>query len=199
MCGESQDLGVEPRTVWRRTVRVVRMRLVCWNVNGLRTLKGFQPWYALPSWEACLEELRADMACFQEMKMTRKQLQHSMCVMDAYEAFYDLHPSKGYSGTATYVRKDVCMPLKAERGITGQHDGIGGEAVQTRSGLSPELYTALDAEGRSVVLDCGFFVLINVYAPNETGPERVEYKYVVERLTQNGVLPCAGRTRAPAH
>ncbi|KAI3617157.1 hypothetical protein CBS9595_003066 [Malassezia furfur] len=171
------------------------MRLVCWNVNGLRTLKGFQPWYALPSWEACLEELRADMACFQEMKMTRKQLQHSMCVMDAYEAFYDLHPSKGYSGTATYIRKDVCMPLQAERGITGQHSGIGGEAVQTRNGVPPDLYAALDAEGRSVVLDCGFFVLINVYAPNETGPERVEYKMAFYHALEERVRLLIARGR----
>ena len=70
------------------------MRIVCWNVNGLRTLKGYQPWYALTSWEACLEELRADIACFQEVKMTRRQLQYSMCAMDKYEGFFDLHPTK---------------------------------------------------------------------------------------------------------
>lgn len=153
------------------------MRVVCWNVNGLRTLKGFQPWYKLASWEACLEELGADIACFQEVKMTRKQLQYSMCVMDKYEAFYDLHPLKGYAGTATYVRKDICMPLEAQTGITGVGQRrIGGEAEATCASLSPDLYAALDTEGRSVVLDCGLFVLINVYAPNETGPERVEYK-----------------------
>ena len=110
--------------------------------------------------------------------MTRKQLQHSMCVMDAFEAFYDLHPSKGYAGTATYVRKSVCMPKRAATGITGRHDDIGNEATNTKHALPPAVYDALDQEGRSVVLDCGLFVLINVYAPNETGPERIEYKCV---------------------
>ncbi|EDP42446.1 hypothetical protein MGL_3204 [Malassezia globosa CBS 7966] len=62
------------------------MRIVCWNVNGLRTLKSYAPWYGLPSWEACLKELHADIACFQEVKMTRKQLTYAMCVMDDYEA-----------------------------------------------------------------------------------------------------------------
>lgn len=152
------------------------MRLVCWNVNGLRTLKGFQPWYRLKSWEACLEELQADIACFQEVKMTRRQLQQSMCVMDAFEPFYDLHPTKGYAGTATYVRKSVCMPQEAEFGITGAEGRIGGEATQTKDTLPPNTYAALDKEGRCVVIDCGLFVLFNVYAPNETGPERVEYK-----------------------
>ena len=79
------------------------MRLVCWNVNGLRTLKGYQPWFQLRNWEACVEELHADMLCIQEVKMTRKQLTQDLCVMDQFDAYYDLHPSKGYAGTARYV------------------------------------------------------------------------------------------------
>ena len=166
------------------------MRLVCWNVNGLRTLKGYQPWYQLPSWEACLEELGADIACFQEAKMTRKQLQYSMCVMDKYEGYFDLHPTKGYSGTTTYVRKHTCMPLAVARGITGQgaplragraeQDEIGYEAVDMKDALDKPLYDALDTEGRCVVLDCGLFVLINVYAPNETDTDRLDYKCVAK-------------------
>lgn len=156
------------------------MRLVCWNVNGLRTLKGYQPWYQLPSWEACLETLEADIACFQEVKMTRKQLTHAMCIMDKYEAFYDLHPTKGYAGTVIFVRKDVCKPCAAQCGITGYGPGdvIGTPAQTLQETVDPALFQALDQEGRCVVLDCRLFVLINVYAPNETGPERVAYKYV---------------------
>ncbi|PKI82553.1 Apn2p [Malassezia vespertilionis] len=160
------------------------MRIVSWNVNGLRTLKGFQPWYKLPSWEACLEELHGDIVCFQEMKMTRKQLQYAMCVMDAYEGFFDLHPTKGYSGTATYVRKAACMPIDAEIGITGRLPSrpIGGQAAT--DGVDAAIVPALDSEGRSVILDCGLFVLINVYAPNETGPERLEYKMGFHRVLE---------------
>lgn len=167
------------------------MRIVCWNVNGLRTLKGYQPWYALTSWEACLEELRADIACFQEVKMTRRQLQYSMCAMDKYEGFFDLHPTKGYAGTVTYVRRDICMPSHAQVGITGRSSSedacIGAEAYTVRETLAPLLYNALDQEGRCVVLDCGLFVLMNVYAPNETGPERVEYKMAFYHVLEERV------------
>lgn len=144
------------------------MRLVCWNVNGLRTLRSYAPWDGLPTLEACLEALQADIACFQEVKMTHRQLTYAMCVMEAYDAYYDLHPTKGYAGTATYVRRAVCMPRDAQVGITG----LGQD---------------LDAEGRCVVLDCGLFVLLNVYAPNETDAERLPYKMAFYRALEERV------------
>ncbi|SPO35256.1 related to APN2 - AP endonuclease, exonuclease III homolog [Pseudozyma flocculosa] len=140
------------------------MRIVVWNINGLRTLRGYQPWYQLKDWQSCLEHLDADIACFQETKMTRKQLQE-------------------WIGTVTYVKKDICIPLKAEQGITGRlvntdnpAEAIGAYPRDVRDDVEPALWNALDAEGRAVVLDCGLFVLFNLYAPNETGPERLEYK-----------------------
>ncbi|CCV00090.1 unnamed protein product [Malassezia sympodialis ATCC 42132] len=139
------------------------MRLVCWNVNGLRTLKGYQPWFQLRNWEACVEELHADMLCIQEVKMTRKQLTQDLCVMDQFDAYYDLHPSKGYAGTATYIRKSVCVPVAAEVGITG-HTGraIGPPICELPASVDAALLKALDAEGRCVIVDCDLFVLINV-------------------------------------
>lgn len=131
------------------------MRIVCWNVNGLRTLRRHAQWRTHTSLEACLDALGCDIACFQEAKLTRRQLTHDMCVMAAFEAFFDLHPQRGYSGTATYVRRDACMPLAASTGIA--------------SG-------ALDTEGRAVVLDCGLFVLLNIYAPNETDSSRTAFR-----------------------
>ncbi|SPO42565.1 related to APN2 - AP endonuclease, exonuclease III homolog [Moesziomyces antarcticus] len=165
------------------------MRITVWNINGLRTLKGYQPWYKLPDWEACLEHLGADIACFQETKMTRKQLTEAMCILPSYNAFFNFHPTKGYSGTVTYVRKSASIPLKAEQGITGRlcdtpapsnptipNEPIGHVPADTRDDVEPQLWQALDDEGRAVVVDLGLFVLFNVYCPNETGPERLEYK-----------------------
>ncbi|CDS00628.1 related to APN2-AP endonuclease, exonuclease III homolog [Sporisorium scitamineum] len=165
------------------------MRITVWNINGLRTLKGYQPWYKLPDWEACLDHLGADIACFQETKMTRKQLTEPMCILPSYNAFFNFHPTKGYSGTVTYVKKSVSIPLKAEQGITGRlpvsnvstnplipNEPIGCIPADTRDDVEPQIWNALDEEGRCVVLDLGLFILFNVYCPNETGPERLEYK-----------------------
>jgi AP endonuclease 2 len=183
------------------------MRIVSWNVNGLRTLKGYQPWYSHKSFAESLQYLQADIACFQECKLTRKTLLNepslgpSVCVVDGYQAYYNLHPEKGYSGTSIWTRNDVCMPLKAEEGITGRYalsGGPGGSITAALPGTSAsglkdserigcypvdmkdemdlQLYKGIDDEGRGVVLDCGMFVLFNLYCPNETGPERLPYK-----------------------
>lgn len=112
--------------------------------------------------------------------MTRKQLTQDLCVMENFNAFYDLHPTKGYAGTATYIRKSVCVPEAAEKGITGNASScIGSPIDDLATSVDAALLKTLDMEGRSVIVDCGFFVLVNVYAPNETGPERLPFKYVM--------------------
>ncbi|WFD34278.1 DNA-(apurinic or apyrimidinic site) lyase [Malassezia cuniculi] len=123
-------------------------------------------WESYPSYESCFDALGGDIVCIQEAKLTRRHLERSMCVMKLFEAYYDLNPDRGYAGVATFVRKDACMPSDAYRGITGALEEAG----------LPYSDLPLDAEGRAVVLDCGLFVLINVYAPNETDETRTEFR-----------------------
>jgi len=42
--------------------------------------------------------------------------------------------------------------------------------------MDEAMFKSLDAEGRSVVTDCGLFVLFNLYCPNLTNEERSEFK-----------------------
>jgi AP endonuclease-2 len=139
----------------------------------------------LKDWKACLDYLEADIICFQEVKLTRKNLvadHRDMCIPEGYEAYYSLHPTKGYSGVATFVKKDVCDVRKAEMGLTGelvanrldQGTSIGGYP-DVRAPESP-MYDQIDKEGRGVVIDCGLFVLFNLYCPNETDEGRRDYK-----------------------
>ncbi|KAL9933091.1 hypothetical protein V8E36_007809 [Tilletia maclaganii] len=170
------------------------MRIVSFNVNGLRTLRGYQPWYSKKDFEACLDFLEGDIVCFQETKMTRKQLDRQLAITPSFHSFFNFHPTKGYSGTATYVRKSVSIPLRAECGITGEwfppkargsgNDGsvIGGVPLDAKDELDTQLWQSLDLEGRSVVIDCGLFVLFNLYCPNLTGPERADYKKAFNRV-----------------
>ncbi|MCO5610416.1 hypothetical protein L7F22_064653 [Adiantum nelumboides] len=144
------------------------MRILSWNINGIRTVRQYRPLYKL-KWSECLEALEADIICFQETKITRKQLlveDRDMCLPKGYYAFYNLHPTKGYSGTATFVRDSVCTPQRAEEGITGNlvkdrrdsKTAIGGYPDL----LAPESpqFDLIDREGRAVVVDCGMFVLV---------------------------------------
>jgi AP endonuclease-2 len=103
-----------------------------------------------------------------------------------WTTFADLHPQRGYSGTATYVRSAACRPCAAEPGITGAArtpDGLALPPLAQPLACDDALWAQLDAEGRATVVDCGLFVLFNLYCPNETDETRREYK-----LTYNAAL-----------
>ena len=80
------------------------MRLVSWNVNGLRACvgKGFADIF---------EQLDADFFCLQETKMQAGQLDLQFL---GYQSYWNYADKKGYSGTAIYTRH---TPLSVAYGI----------------------------------------------------------------------------------
>lgn len=70
------------------------MKLISWNVNGLRACinKGFEDFF---------KQIDADIFCIQESKMQRDQGDFSF---DGYEAFWNSAVKKGYSGTIIYSK-----------------------------------------------------------------------------------------------
>ena len=86
------------------------MKLVSWNVNGLRAIykKGF---------EESFKELDADIFCIQETKMQEGQIELDL---QGYYQYYNYAERKGYSGTAIFTKKE---PLKVSYGIgIEEHD-----------------------------------------------------------------------------
>jgi len=89
------------------------MKLVSWNVNGLRACvkKGF---------EESFRSLDADFFCLQETKMQAGQLDLEF---EGYQSFWNYADKKGYSGTAIYTRK---TPLNVIYGLgIDEHDHEG--------------------------------------------------------------------------
>ncbi len=89
------------------------MRLVSWNVNGLRACmtKGFE--------EAFLS-MDADVFCVQETKMQKEQWEHGF---EGYKEYWNSAIKKGYSGTAVFTRVE---PLSFFYGIgIEEHDTEG--------------------------------------------------------------------------
>ncbi|MBS4912941.1 MAG: exodeoxyribonuclease III [Veillonella sp.] len=89
------------------------MKLISWNVNGLRAAvtKGF-----MDSFEA----LDADMFCLQETKLQPEQIQLEL---PGYEQYWNSAVKKGYSGTAIFTR---VKPLSVTYGIgIEEHDQEG--------------------------------------------------------------------------
>lgn len=89
------------------------MKLVSWNVNGLRAAvtKGFMDSF---------NELDADIFCLQETKLQPEQIQLEL---PGYEQFWNSAVKKGYSGTAVFTR---IKPISVTNGIgIEEHDQEG--------------------------------------------------------------------------
>lgn len=123
------------------------LKLISWNVNGLRavTQKGF---------DDAVRRLDADILAVQETKLQAPQLTPAMTDLPGYTAYWShAKTKKGYSGVGVYTRRE---PLRVGYGI--------GEP-------------RFDDEGRILELDFGPFVFFNVYFPNgQMSEERLRYK-----------------------
>ena len=89
------------------------MKLISWNVNGLRACmnKGFEDF---------LRASEADAFCLQETKMQREQADF---VFDGYKEYWNSAEKKGYSGTAIFSKN---APLNVTYGIgIEEHDKEG--------------------------------------------------------------------------
>lgn len=80
------------------------MKLISWNVNGLRAVceKGFRDIF---------NSLDADFFCLQETKLQAGQIDLSF---DGYKSYWNYADKKGYSGTAIFSKHD---PLSVSYGI----------------------------------------------------------------------------------
>jgi len=95
------------------------MKLVSWNVNGLRACmnKGFLDFFRAED---------ADIFCLQETKMQQGQADIEL---EGYEEYWNSAVKKGYSGTAVFSRvkaNSVSMDLgKEEHGLEGRVITLG--------------------------------------------------------------------------
>lgn len=89
------------------------MKLISWNVNGLRACAG-------KGFGESFKALDADVVCLQETKMQAGQLDLEF---DGYESYWNYADKKGYSGTAIYTR---IKPLSVSNDIgIDEHDHEG--------------------------------------------------------------------------
>ena len=148
------------------------IKILCWNVNGIRAVakRGlFSPWLAKES---------PDVLCLQETKATPDNLSTNILNPPGYRTYWNYPPRKGYAGVATFSKED---PIKVEKGF-----GV------------PEL----DIEGRVIITEHPDFTLCNVYFPNgKKDADRLKFKlefydaffdYMEKRRKQGGKLVICG-------
>lgn len=147
------------------------MKLLSWNVNGLRAISqkpGFWEWF---------EKSEADLLAFQETKASPEQLTDYLLNPGSYLSYWaSATGRKGYSGVVSYTKE---APLS-----------INEELPDPRWG----------GEGRLVGLELADFYLVNVYFPNsQKDDERLQYKlgyyeaclnYALELLKKKPVVIC---------
>jgi len=92
------------------------MKLISWNVNGIRAcLKwGFKD---------AFNEFGADVVCLQETKAEAAQVEPSLFLPEGYNAYWNSAQKKGYAGTAIFTRVE---PLDVSFGLgIEEHDQEG--------------------------------------------------------------------------
>ena len=89
------------------------MKLISWNVNGLRACVG-------KNFMEDFKKLDADIFCLQETKLQEGQIALDL---PGYHQYWNYAEKKGYSGTAVFTRKE---PLSVAYGIgVEEHDHEG--------------------------------------------------------------------------
>jgi len=149
------------------------MKVLCWNVNGIRAVKkaGFLEWLYRES---------PDVVCLQETKATPEQLDEELRQPDGYFARWNYPERKGYGGVATFSKE---KPARFQNGfgveefdvegrvIISEHPGFtlfnvyfpNGKKDETRLKYKMDFYNAffdfiepLRQKGRKLII-CGDF------------------------------------------
>lgn len=149
------------------------MKLISWNVNGIRACvkKGFIDFF---------NKIDADIFCIQETKMqviksegAESQERHislqdkkakeetdeilNLPIFSKYYDYWNSAEKKGYSGTAIFTKK---KPISVKYGI----------------GIEEH-----DKEGRVITLEFDNFYLVDIYTPNSKRElERLDYRQIWE-------------------
>lgn len=124
-----------------------RLKLVSWNVNGLRAIMN-------KDFIQSVRTLDPDILMIQETKLQEDQRTEEMIHLDSYRSFWAYSTvKKGYSGVASYSKID---PVRVTTGFS-----------------RPEF----DGEGRIIQMDFDDFILFNIYFPNgQMSDDRLRYK-----------------------
>ena len=122
------------------------MRLVSWNVNGIRAAirNGFWQWLSADA---------PDILCLQETRIHAEQLTAKMRTPPGYVAFWHSAQQKGYSGVATFCKES---PLAVREGFGRCRFDIEGRVLVTEH----PTFTLINA----------------YFPSGRRGHERVEYK-----------------------
>lgn len=111
--------GLVPSATSASENRSAQLRLVSWNVNGLRSVvrKGFRDW---------LMRASPDIVCLQETKIDAASLAATFESIPGYRSIFNHAVRKGYGGTAVLTR---IRPHAVEFGLGGADADLEGRTI----------------------------------------------------------------------
>jgi exodeoxyribonuclease-3 len=131
------------------------MKIISWNVNGLRAVhkKGlFLPF---------IDKYKPDILCLQEIKSQKHPAKpsqsgrQSKIDLEDYEEYWNSAGKAGYAGTAIFSKT---KPIGVKNGFP--------EKLVLKYKLHGDGYGDPDKEGRVITAEYDDFFLVNVYTPN---------------------------------
>lgn len=122
------------------------MKIVTWNVNGLRAALKKDALGAVLA-------LTPDLLCLQEIKARPEQLTDDQRNIPGYHIIWNPAERPGYSGVATFVRE---TPLEVELGMIAPQFDVEGRIIRTRHP--------------------GFLLYNIYFPSGQRGRERIDYK-----------------------
>lgn len=122
------------------------MKLVSWNINGIRAVvrKG--------DFQKFIKEVDPDILCLQETKAERGQAEIDL---PQYEEYWNSAEKKGYSGTAIFTK---IKPLSVQLGLP--------EELCKKYQLHADSYGDPSKEGRVIAAEFKDYWVVTVYTPN---------------------------------
>ena len=160
------------------------LRLVSWNVNGLRAVMKKDP-----SFVDVVEQLDADVFAVQETKLQEGQIELDL---PGYHQTWSYAERKGYSGTAVFSREEPLRVLRADAVLEVAHNALSAE--------DEALVAVAATEGRVCALEFDSYWFVNVYAPNAQGElaridtrlawDTAYRKFLVKLAAEKPVVTC---------
>lgn len=138
------------------------MKIVCWNVAGLRGSfkKGAMDWISGGTY---------DVICLQETKATEAEASKV-----APRWVNDIYPHRYWNS---------CTGEFQHQGF--QKKGLSGTCIWSKQPGQQLQHPGFDKEGRTTTVEFGEFILVSVYTPNSQAPESDRFRYRVREWDSN--------------
>lgn len=132
------------------------MKLVSWNVNGLRAVVG------KGELDKFLQREQPDVFCLQEVKVKQTQIDFEVA---GYQLVLNSAERSGYSGTGMLIKDELANLIDLKSDIYWNMP----DEIAEQYGMVDDQFGDPNSEGRVLALSLPDYYIVTVYTPNSKG------------------------------